>query len=163
MRVLMALAVLVAAEITVLWLVGSAVGFLGLVAVLLGAALIGTWALRHEGRRSMRALRDAARSGRPADAEVADGMLVALAALLLILPGLISDVVGLVLLVPPVRRAVAGRVAASARRRALRFGPPPGVVVVDGTPRPDAPAGTRRGEPLVIEGHGGTVRGPHPG
>jgi len=153
MRVLMTLVVLVAAEIAVLYLVGSAVGFLGLVAVLLGAALIGMWALRREGRRSMRALRDAARSGRPADAEVADGMLVGLAAALLILPGLVSDVLGLILLVPPVRRALARRVAASARRRAARSGPPRGVVVVDGTP-----VGSRYPDPrrphagLVIEG-----------
>ena len=148
MRVLMALAVLVAVEMTVLYLVGSAVGFLGLVGVLLGSALLGAWALRHEGRRSLRALRDTVRSGRPADAEVADGMLVALAAALLILPGLVSDAVGLVLLVPPVRRTVARRVAATARRRTLRSGPPPGVVVVDGTPHPDA----GRRAPLVIDG-----------
>lgn len=117
MRVLAALAVLVAVEVTVLYLVGSQVGFLGLVGVLLGAALLGAWAIGHEGRRSMRALVEAARSGRPAEAEVADGMLVALAGVLLVLPGLITDVAALALLVPPVRRALARRTVASARRR----------------------------------------------
>src|SRR4051794_10974683 len=140
MRVLAALIVLAAVEVTVLVLVGQQIGLLGLVAVLLGAALIGAWAIRHEGRRAMRALTVAVRSGRPADAEVVDGMLVAGAGMLLVLPGWVSDVVALVLLVPPVRRAVGRRITAGAARR-------PRVVTV--TPgagpwgvRPD-PIGTR--------------------
>ena len=117
MRVLVALAVLVAAEIAVLIAVGQQIGLLGLLGVLVGAAVLGSWAIGREGRRSMSALVRTARSGRPAEAEVADGMLVALAGVLLVLPGLISDVVALVLLLPPVRRVLARRVVASARER----------------------------------------------
>lgn len=148
MRVVAALAVLTAAELTVLVLVGQQIGFLGLIGVLLGAALLGVWALRHEGRRSMRALVDALRSGRPADAEVVDGMLVAAAGVLLILPGLIGDVIALVLLLPPVRRAVGRRITASAASRPRVVTVTPGV---GWAPRPD-PAGTRSFRGTVIEG-----------
>lgn len=150
MRVLVAMAVYVAVEITVLILVGQAVGFWGLLGLLLLSAVVGAWALRHEGRRSLTELGRAARSGRPAEAEVADGMYVALAGVLLVVPGILSTVAALVLLVPPVRKALARRAAARAvRAGSARMGPAVTVVGV-GTPGPtwerDEPS------PRVIEG-----------
>lgn len=132
MRVLVALAALVAAEITVLVLVGQQIGFLGLVGVLIASALVGGWALRREGRRSRTALVEAVRRGRPAEAEVADGMFVALAGLLLVVPGLITTVAALVLLLPPVRRRFARRLAAGAVRAGSARGGP-SVTVVGGS------------------------------
>lgn len=155
MRVLVSLAVLVAAEITLLYVVGSQIGFLGLVAVLLGAALLGAWAISHEGRRSMRALTQALRSGRPADAELVDGMLVAAAGVLLVLPGLISDIAALVLLLPPVRRAVGRRITASATQRTPRvvaFAPAGGAGPVFGPAGPAAGQSWGRPAPRPFEG-----------
>lgn len=148
MRILVALAVYLAVEITVLVLVGQAVGFWGLLAVLVVSAVVGAWAIKREGRRSMTALVDAARRGRPAEAEVADGMYVALAGVLLVVPGLLSTLAALVLLVPPVRRALARRAAARAvRAGSARMGPTVTVVGVGGPawgPRP-APGQDRLG------------------
>jgi len=154
-RILVALAVYLAVEITVLVLVGQAVGFWGLLGVLVLSAVIGAWAIKREGRRSMTALVGAARSGRPAEAEVADGMYLALAGVLLVVPGLLSTLAALVLLVPPVRRALARRAA----DRAVRAGSArmrPGVTVV-GVGGPGVPAAdpqrphSFRG--TVVEGH----------
>lgn len=160
MRVLVALAVYLAVEITVLVLVGQAIGFWGLLGVLVLSAVVGAWALRHEGRRSLVDLGRAARSGRPAEAEVADGMYVALAGVLLVVPGLLSTLAALVLLVPPVRRALSRRAADRAvRAGSARMGPTVTVTGVggpagDGAPtwgaRPD-PAGTRSFRGTVIE------------
>lgn len=160
MRILVAIAVYVAVEITVLVLVGQAVGFWGLLGILVLSAVVGVWALRHEGRRSLVELGRAARSGRPAEAEVADGMYVALAGVLLVVPGLLSTLAALVLLVPPVRRALARRAADRAvRAGSARMGPTvtvAGVGVPDGGAaptwgaRPD-PAGTRSFRGTVIE------------
>lgn len=111
MRILLALAVYLAVEITVLVLVGQTIGFWGLLGVLVLSAVVGAWAIKREGRRSMTALVEAARRGRAAEAEVADGMYVALAGVLLVVPGLLSTLAALVLLVPPVRRALARRAA----------------------------------------------------
>jgi UPF0716 protein FxsA len=159
-RILVAIAVYVAVEITVLVLVGQAVGFWGLLGILVLSAVVGVWALRHEGRRSLVELGRAARSGRPAEAEVADGMYVALAGVLLVVPGLLSTLAALVLLVPPVRRALARRAADRAvRAGSARMGPTvtvAGVGVPDGGAaptrgaRPD-PAGTRSFRGTVIE------------
>ena len=156
MPVLLALLAYVALEIWVLVLVGQAVGFLGLLGLLVVSALIGAWALKREGRRSLADLGAAARSGRPAEAEVAGGMYVALAGILLVVPGILSTVAALVLLVPPVRRALARRAAARAvRAGSARMGPTI-TVVGAGAPaygaRDTSPTGRDPWRGRVIEG-----------
>jgi UPF0716 protein FxsA len=122
--VLLALLAYVALEIWVLVLVGHAIGILGLLGLLVVSALVGAWALKREGRRSLEDLGRAVRSGRPAEAEVAGGMYLALAGVLLVVPGMLSTLAALVLLVPPVRRALARRAAARAvRAGSARMGP----------------------------------------
>jgi UPF0716 protein FxsA len=156
-RILVALAVYLAVEITVLVLVGQAIGFWGLLAVLVLSAVVGAWAIGREGRRSMSALVEAARRGRPAETEVADGMYVALAGVLLVVPGLLSTLAALVLLVPPVRRALARRAADRAvRAGSARLGPAV-TVVGTGAPGPWGAADPRLRAPhpyrgTVIEG-----------
>lgn len=150
MPVLLVFLAYVAVEIWVLVLVGQAVGFLGLLGLLLLSAVVGAWALRHEGRRSVTALGRAVQNRRPAEAEVADGMYVALAGVLLVVPGMLSTLAALVLLVPPVRRALARRAAA----RAVRAGSArmtPSVVVIGG-PAPTTRREPEQGAPMVIEG-----------
>jgi UPF0716 protein FxsA len=157
MPVLLALLAYVALEIWVLVLVGQTVGFLGLLGLLVVSAIVGAWALKHEGRRSLTDLGRAVQSGRPAEAEVAGGMYVALAGVLLVVPGMLSTVAALVLLIPPVRRALARRAAARAvRAGSARMGPTI-TVVGAGAPAAHGPWGTGpgSGDPWhgrVIEG-----------
>ncbi len=162
MPVLLALLAYVALEIWVLVLVGQTIGFLGLIGVLVLSAVVGAWALKREGRRSLADLGGAVRSGRPAEAEVADGMYVALAGVLLVVPGLLSTAAALLLLVPPVRRALARRAAARAvRAGSARMGPTI-TVVGAGAPASGAWGGPSAGpdpwrgrviEGQVIEAH----------
>jgi UPF0716 protein FxsA len=157
MPVLLALLAYVALEIWVLVLVGQTVGFLGLLGLLVVSAIVGAWALKHEGRRSLTDLGRAVQSGRPAEAEVAGGMYVALAGVLLVVPGMLSTVAALVLLIPPVRRALARRAAARAvRAGSARMGPTI-TVVGAGAPAAHGPWGTGPGSEdpwhgRVIEG-----------
>ncbi|WP_018334991.1 FxsA family protein [Actinomycetospora chiangmaiensis] len=149
MPLLLAFLAYVALEVWVLVLVGQAVGFLGLLGLLVLSAVVGAWALRREGRRSITELGRAVQSRRPAEAQVADGMYVALAGVLLVVPGMLSTLSALVLLVPPVRRALARRAAArSVRAGSARMAP--SVVVIGG----GAPTARRpeQGAPMVIEG-----------
>jgi UPF0716 protein FxsA len=157
MPVLLAVLAYVALEIWVLILVGQSIGFLGLLALLVVSAVVGAWALKHEGRRSLADLGRAARSGRPAEAEVAGGMYVALAGVLLVVPGMLSTLAALILLVPPVRRVLARRAAARAvRAGSARMGPTI-TVVGAGAPGGHGPWGPAagNGDPWhgrVIEG-----------
>ncbi|WP_341715642.1 FxsA family protein [Micromonospora sp. FIMYZ51] len=111
------LLVSVAAELAVFVLVGRTIGFGAATLLVFAASLLGLVLLRREGIRAWRGFREAARSGRPPGREVTEGLVGLLGALLLATPGLVSALVGLVLLVPPVRRVARVGMQRSAERR----------------------------------------------
>jgi UPF0716 protein FxsA len=96
----------VVAEVAAVWAVSSAVGVLGTLGLLLAGAILGSWLARREGARAARAFMTAARAGRSPEVEVTDGMLVGLGGLLILVPGFLSDIAGLLLLLPPSRGVV---------------------------------------------------------
>ncbi len=95
-----------------LWLllrIGDAVGLgptLGLV-VLTGVA--GAWLARREGARTWRAVHEQLGAGRVPGRELLEAALVLLSGVLLVTPGVLTDAVGLSLLVRPVRARLADR------------------------------------------------------
>lgn len=96
----------VVAEVAAVWAVGSAIGVLGTLGLLLAGAFLGSWLARREGGKAARAFMATARAGKSAHNEVTDGMLIGLGGLLIMLPGFVSDVVGLLLILPPTRGVV---------------------------------------------------------
>ena len=97
---LAALILLPLVEIVVLVAVGRSVGLLWTIALLVVMAVAGAWLARRETGRTLRSLQQAVESGRmPAD-EATDAILVVVGGFLLILPGFLSDVVGLLLVLP---------------------------------------------------------------
>jgi UPF0716 protein FxsA len=140
MRVFLLLLVGMAVEIGTLIAVGKSVGVLATVGLLILGGVIGSALLRREGARTMASFTEALRTRRAPHQEVADGVLIAAAGALIILPGFVSDVVALFLLFPPTRRLVSRRIAHRSEQRAAaavlnhQYGRPPtaGAVVVDG-------------------------------
>ncbi|WP_092530389.1 FxsA family protein [Amycolatopsis arida] len=131
----------VVAEVAAVWAVGSAVGVLATIGLLLAGAFVGSWLARREGGKAARAFLAAAGAGRPAHAELTDGMLVAFGGVLILLPGFVSDVAGLLLLLPPTRAVIRRAWLRRLARRApltqpgahpgTHPGTHPGVIVVD--------------------------------
>src|SRR5690349_13956580 len=109
-----------AVEITVLIAIGSAIGVLPTIALVLLATVIGVALLRREGTRTLRAFRDKVRAGQPPQAEMLDGVLITAAAILIILPGFISDLLAIALLFPPTRRMIRHRIWRRVEARAKR-------------------------------------------
>lgn len=133
-------------ELTVLVAVGNAIGVLATLGLLILASLAGAVLLRHEGIRTLVAFNEALRTRRPPHREVIDGMLLAAAGVLIVLPGFVSDVLGLLLLLPPTRALVRRRLLRSAEQR-TSAGFTPG--------RPAAPGPVADGtvvEGTVVEG-----------
>ncbi|MGQ0719341.1 MAG: FxsA family protein [Pseudonocardiales bacterium] len=112
MPILLILLVVTIVELAVLIAVGKAIGVLATVGLLILASLVGAALLRREGMRTLVAFREAVRTRRPPHRELIDGMLIAAAGVFIVLPGFVSDLVGLLLLLPPIRALV--------RRRMLR-------------------------------------------
>jgi UPF0716 protein FxsA len=88
------------AEVFVVIKVSEAIGAALTVVLLIASWPIGTWALRTQGAAAWRRLRVAIEQGRAPAREVVDGALVLLGGVLLIVPGFITDVFGILLLAP---------------------------------------------------------------
>ncbi len=126
------------AELAVIIQVGQEIGVLPTIAILVADSLLGSWLLRSQGRSAWRRFNAALGTGRPPAREVLDGGLIIFGGALLLTPGFITDVVGLVLLVPPTRALVRRFLVRSFSRRF--------VLRVAGPPRP-APPRAERGRP----------------
>ncbi|MGW1257568.1 FxsA family membrane protein [Streptomyces sp. NPDC002513] len=97
-------------EIWLLTLVADAAGGLTVFLLLVAGFVLGSVVVKRAGRRAFRTLSETlgARSSEPEPRSGGNGLMM-LGGLLLILPGLISDAVGLLLLLPPVQRTVGRR------------------------------------------------------
>ena len=92
-------------------------GFGVTVCVVILTGLLGAALARHEGLRVVRRLREQVQRGElPADA-LLDGVLIVVAAALLVTPGLLTDAVGFALLIPVTRGSARRRLKAWLRRR----------------------------------------------
>ncbi|MYW91864.1 FxsA family protein [Amycolatopsis rubida] len=111
----------VIAEVAAIWAVGSVVGVLGTIALLIAGAFVGSWLARREGGKAMRAFMATAQSGRNPEKELTDGMLVALGGVLIMIPGFVSDVLGLLFLLPPTRSIARRLWLRRAEKRAIRY------------------------------------------
>lgn len=103
----------VVAEMAALILLGRTLGVWPTILLVLGGGVVGAWIARWQGLRAAMRARTQIASGVLPTAEMTDGLLIAVAAVLLIIPGVITDVLGLLLLFPPTRavlkRAVIGQ------------------------------------------------------
>ena len=91
------------AELFVIVELSQAIGFLWVLLLLIVSWPIGWRLIRHEGRLALRRLRDALSAGQAPTNAVLDGALVLAGAVLLLVPGFITDTVGVLLLLPPTR------------------------------------------------------------
>jgi UPF0716 protein FxsA len=135
-------------EIVALVALGSAIGLGWTLLVLLAGSVLGLWLARREGVRAAQALAEAISNRRVPTAELTDSMLVAAGGVLLFVPGLVTDVAGLLLLLPPTRALVRRRLVRAAEERSpdlrsarIRSQAPvvDGEVVEPDAPRPDRP------------------------
>lgn len=91
------------AEIAGFVLVGRQIGALATVGLVLLSGVVGMALLRHQGFGVMSRVRAELAAGRDPSAQLAHGVMILLAAFLLIVPGFLTDIAGLLLFIPPVR------------------------------------------------------------
>jgi UPF0716 protein FxsA len=131
-------------EIAVLIKAGGWLGFLPTLAIVVGTGILGTAVLMRYGVDQAVKVQEAMMRGDAPLLAMMDGALVALAGILLIVPGLCADTVGLVLLMPPVR--------ALAARWLMRTVLGVSEADIRGTPGARFDRDPRRGEPQPRDG-----------
>ena len=93
-------------ELAVIIQVGQAIGVFNTIAALLVVSVVGAWLVKREGLSVFRRFQQQVQMGVVPTREIGDGVLIMLAGALLISPGFVTDLVGVLLLLPPVRAAV---------------------------------------------------------
>ncbi|MFN4008762.1 MAG: FxsA family protein [Pannonibacter sp.] len=125
--VLAGLILLPLAEIAVFIMVGEEIGVLPTILLTVVTALAGTAMLRHQGLSLVRRMQGELDAGRVPGEEMMHGVLMVTASILLLLPGFITDTLGLALFIPPLRallvRRMASRATIIAAKRTRSSGP----------------------------------------
>ncbi|MFC4785094.1 FxsA family protein [Nocardioides sp. MAHUQ-72] len=124
-------------EIYVLIQVGQVIGPWWTILLLVLDSILGSWLIKREGGRAWQALRSALDNGRMPARELADGALILIGGTLMLSPGFVTDIFGIVLILPFTRplarrlltQVVTRRLLASNARRP---GPGSGGSVVRG-------------------------------
>src|SRR5690606_20721203 len=90
-------------EIALFILVGRAIGVLPTLGLVIAAIIVGGFVLRQQGLGVLNRMRTNMQTGTLPGQTLFDGMLLAVAAVLLIIPGFLGDFIAILLLLPPVR------------------------------------------------------------
>jgi UPF0716 protein FxsA len=117
-------------ELYVIIQVGGSIGVVPTLAILVADGFLGAFLLRHQGRAAWVRFNRALNENRMPHKEVLDGVLIIFGGALLLTPGFITDIFGLILLIPPTRagirafmtRLVRGRLAMGPRAAMWGFG-----------------------------------------
>ncbi len=96
------------AELYVIIQVGQAIGIWPTLALLLADALLGSFLLKQQGRGAWLRFNEALAQRRFPGKEVVDGLLIVIGGTLLLAPGFITDIFGLLFLIPPTRAIARG-------------------------------------------------------
>ena len=130
-------------ELAVIIQVGQSIGVLPTVAILIVDSVLGAMLMRSQGRAAWRRFNTTLAAGRPPAREVLDGALVIFGGALLLTPGFVTDIFGMLFLIPPTR-AVVRRIVS---RRLL-----PRMVVSSAARFTRTPPGGPRGGSYDVEG-----------
>jgi UPF0716 protein FxsA len=125
-------------EIAGFIVVGSEIGVLATLGLIILSIFVGVFLLRFQGLGLIQKIREETAAGRTPKHELVHGVMLVFAAFLLIIPGFITDIIGLLLFIPAVRdfgwRCISDR-----------------VVVVDSGERRRGRPDTSRNKDRVIE------------
>jgi UPF0716 protein FxsA len=106
------------AELYVIIKIGGAIGVLPTLALLVVDSVVGVALARSQSRAAWERFNRALAEGRVPGREVFDGAMIILGGALLLTPGFITDVVGILLLIPPTRALLRKFLSRTAAKRA---------------------------------------------
>ena len=156
LRLFLLFTLLPLAELAILIWIKSVAGWVVTLAILFVPGIVGVWLVHGEGLRCWREFRQQLARGEPPAAPVLDGLLILVAAVLLVTPGVLTDLAAIVLLIPPIRRAVRRYVTKHLQARIA------GALAKSRWLNPSPATGTPAGEGTTGVSEGGTGVSPAP-
>jgi len=105
-RLVLLLTVVPLLELYFLLQLGARLGATPTLAIVIVTGLVGASLLRFQGGLALGRIRDALGAGRVPTTALVDGLLIAIAGVLLLTPGVVTDTLGLFLLIPAGRAVV---------------------------------------------------------
>lgn len=116
-RLLLLFTIVPAIELFILLQLGSLIGPNLTFVIILVTGLLGAWLAKREGWMVLQQLRKELQQGIPPANRLMEGVLVLAGGLLLITPGVLTDITGILFILPPSRRFLAPRVIAFGMKR----------------------------------------------
>ena len=110
-------------ELFVIIQVGQSLGVVPTIVLLIAISVAGAAMVKREGLATLRRARASLDAGRVPGRELVDGVLILFAGALLLTPGFFTDLLGILLLIPPVRAALRAAALRYLERRAGLSGP----------------------------------------
>src|SRR5690606_439755 len=121
-RLLAIFVVLPLVELALLIRIGEEIGAMSTIALVIVTGVLGATMARAQGLRVVRDAQTAIGRGEIPSGALLEGVLVFAAGILLVMPGVLTDVVGVALLISKVRAMVARRFARAVRARVVVHG-----------------------------------------
>lgn len=119
-KILLAIIAVSLLELAILVKLGTVIGFWPMLAVVFGVGALGLVLARSQGLRTLQAIQTDIARGRMPAPRLIDQALIMAGGVFLILPGLLSDLAGIALVLPPTRALVKKVIAARIGRRLKR-------------------------------------------
>ncbi len=145
MKLFLAFVVVTLLELFLITQVASQISLLPTIALVILVSLVGAYLVKREGLSVLARIRDSFGQLRMPTNELADGAMIFFASALMLTPGFLTDVLGLALLIPPIRAIMRPPVVKFFSKRldvkAQSFGAPPGATQGFGTGSPFGAAG----------------------
>ncbi len=131
-------------ELYLLAIVGSRVGLLATVMIVILTGAWGAYLARSQGYSILARIQSELAAGRVPTAELIDGLLVLIGGIVLLTPGLLTDLAGFCLMVPGFRAIIRERVKQKFAAQVGHFRPPGGP-----STRPQSPPNHPKNEDII--------------
>lgn len=102
-RLLLLIIVVPFVELCLVLLLGELTAWYVPILFILGTGLLGTWLTRTQGLTVYRRIQNELAAGRMPTDSMIDGVMIFVAGVLLVMPGVLSDILGISAMIPPVR------------------------------------------------------------
>jgi UPF0716 protein FxsA len=109
-------------ELALLLLIGQYTGILFTLGLIVFTGALGAWLARHQGTQCLSRIQAELAKGQMPGDSLLDGLMILVAGAVLITPGVLTDILGFSLLIPPMRRVLKQLVIARFQHRIVVSG-----------------------------------------